>query len=105
MEFEEMQMIWNEQNQQKLFAIDEAALHKVIRRKSKSSSRWLGFVEWLMIALNPLIAIVLVVDAVSESGPTYQFVIAAMYAAYAGYGLFRRLRYRGRQDAQIHNCE
>lgn len=99
MEFEEMQIIWNSQDDKRMFAIDEAAVHEMIRRKSRSASHWLGFIEWMMIAVNPIIALVLVFDAVAEDGPTYQFVLAMMYLAYSGFGLYRRLT---RRQEEVH---
>ncbi|MFW6068636.1 MAG: hypothetical protein ACOC9E_03550 [Chloroflexota bacterium] len=99
MEFEEMQMIWNSQDEKRMFAIDEDALHEVIKGKSRSASRWLGAVEWMMIVLNPIVAVVLAYDAVAEGGPTYQFVIAAMYLAYSGVGVYRRL---ARRKEEVH---
>lgn len=94
MEFEEMQIIWNEQKNEKLFAINEAAMHKHIQRKGRSVDHLLGFVEWAMIIANLVVVIVLTVDALQEGGPDYQYFISAVYFAYSIYAVFRRLRRR-----------
>jgi len=39
MDFEEMRVIWNAQNDEPLFAIDQAALHASVRRKSRAFVR------------------------------------------------------------------
>jgi hypothetical protein len=98
MEFEEMQVIWNEQNNEKMFAINEAALHKYIKGKSRSVNHLMQFAEWAMIAGNLLVVIILTWDAINEGGPTYQYFIAGMYLVYSVVGLIRRLL---RKQAEI----
>lgn len=98
MEFEEMQTIWNEQDNERLFAINEAALHKYIKDKSRSVDHLMRFAEWAMIAANLIVVLILTVDAIRDGGPTYQYYIAAMYLAYSVIGLVRRLR---RKQAEV----
>lgn len=98
MEFEDMQVIWNEQNNEKLFAINEAALHKHIKGKSRSVNHLMAFAEWAMIVANFVVAIILTVDAVNDGGPQYQYFISAMYLGYALFAAFRRLR---RKQAEV----
>ena len=42
MEFEEMQILWNSQNNEKLYAINEDALYAQIKRKGQSIDRKLS---------------------------------------------------------------
>ena len=91
MEFEEMQVIWNSQNNEKLFAINEAALHKQIRRKSGSVNHLLTFFEGMMVLGNLVAGGLLMVDAIMGDGSTFQFVIAAVYLSYAVFAVIRRL--------------
>lgn len=94
MEFEEMQLIWNDQNDEKLFAIDEAALHAQIRRKGESIGRKVDILEWIMIGVNFVVAIVLTLEAVRDGGPAFQYVIAAVYLGYSIIAAVRRLARR-----------
>lgn len=91
MEYEEMQLIWNDQTEERMFAIDEAALHAAIRRKGAKAGRLVGLLEWIMIGTNLVVALVLTVDALRDGGPTFQYGIAAAYFAYSVVALIRRL--------------
>ena len=39
MEFSELKMIWDSQNEEPLYAMNEAALHRVVRRRSEEINR------------------------------------------------------------------
>lgn len=82
MEFEEMKVIWDSQSQEKLYVIDEEALFGQIRRKSRSVNHLVGMVEWVMIAINLLVGIVLVVDTWRGAGPAYEYAFPALYFIY-----------------------
>ncbi|KAA3664421.1 MAG: hypothetical protein DWQ04_05785 [Chloroflexi bacterium] len=99
MEFEDMQIIWNNQNEEKLYAINEAALHNQIRRKGKSITRKLDFVEMMMIFINLIASIFLGIDAVQDNQPLYAYILPGMYFVYALIGLARRLL---RQQEEVH---
>ena len=92
MEFKEMQIIWDNQNEEKLFAINEAAMYEQIKRKGKSITRKLDFVEMLMIGLNIVVGIALVADAINDNETGIAYILPVMYLAYAVIGLIRRLR-------------
>jgi hypothetical protein len=92
MEFNEMQIIWNNQNEEKLFAINETAMYDKIKRKGKSITRKVNFVEWMMIAMNTILAIFLAVDAIQDNEQAYFYILPVMYFAYSVIGLFRRLK-------------
>ena len=62
MEFEEMQKIWDSQNQQTVYAINEDVLHKQIGRKSRDAGKQLIFFEWIMIISIIVVSILLLVD-------------------------------------------
>ena len=99
MEFEDLQVIWKEQNNEKMFAINETALHATIKRKGKSINRSLEFIEWIMISINLGVGILLFVDTIRDNGADYQYLLSAMYLGYFFYAIFRRLK---RRKAQIH---
>ncbi|MCO5183861.1 MAG: SoxR reducing system RseC family protein [Anaerolineae bacterium] len=100
MEFEEMQAIWDSQNEEKLYAINEAALHEQIRRKGRSVERKVDILEGIMMGVNLLVAIVLTVDAVIDGEPLRFYLIPAAYFAYFIVGLVWRMR-RSRAQVQF----
>ena len=98
MEFEEMQIIWNSQNDEKLFTINEAALHAYIKRKNKSVNFWLELFEWVMIGVNFIVGITLAVVTLTENELFYQYILlSAFYIAFSIFALIRRVRRRSEQ--------
>jgi hypothetical protein len=90
MEFDEMKLIWDSQNNEPLYAINQEALNRKIQHKSKSVSRALDFVDVMMIAVNLLVGILLIVDNWLESGQTYEYVLPVLYLGFFVYALYRR---------------
>jgi hypothetical protein len=91
MEFEEMQIIWNTQNDENLYAINETALHAQIKRKGQSIERKLTWIETIMIAVNLIVGIVLTLDTLADNDQALQFIFPVLYLAYSFYALYRRL--------------
>ena len=52
MEFDEMKKIWDEQNNQPLYVIDEKALHNRIQSKMNSAMHFANINEWSIILFN-----------------------------------------------------
>ena len=48
MNFEDMQVIWNQQNERPLYAIDEAAMARWVQKEGRSVARWINFEELVM---------------------------------------------------------
>jgi hypothetical protein len=90
MEFDEMKLIWDSQNNEPLYAINQEALNRKIQHKSKSVTRTLDFVDVMMIAVNFLVGILLIVDNWLESGQTYEYVLPVVYLGFFVYALYRR---------------
>ncbi len=99
MEFEEMQIIWNRQNDEKYYAINEDQLYARIRARSRSVERILALFELGMIAVNLVVAITLLVDALGGSEQIFRFVLPA---AYFGYSVFALVRRAARRKAEVH---
>ena len=94
MEFDEMQIIWNEQNNEKLYAINEAGLHAIIRQKGRKIGRTLAIGDWLMVVVNIAAAIFLYWKLGESSTPFWQNLLSGLYFAYGvsafGWRLLRR---------------
>lgn len=89
MEFEEMQIIWDNQNNEKLYAIDEATLFKNIKRKGRSVNHLLTFVQVVMIGTNLFAGIALLLDSRNDESPWGKYLIAGVYLAYCVYAVIR----------------
>jgi hypothetical protein len=97
MNFEEMQSVWKSQNDEKLFAVDERALHAYIKRKGRKIRNLLELFEWIMIVLNLLVGITLILDLLRDNESGYQLVLPAAYLTFSAYGLLRRLKRRAKE--------
>jgi uncharacterized RDD family membrane protein YckC len=98
MEIEEMQVLWNSQEQERLFAINERALHATIQRKGRNVDRLLQIVEWLMIAVNLGVGIFLLVDGLRDYDMAIEYLMPVLYLGFFLYILYRRVA-RRREEA------
>ncbi|RPI91367.1 MAG: hypothetical protein EHM40_15920 [Chloroflexi bacterium] len=95
--FEEMQSIWKGQNDEKLFAVDNTALHAYIKHKGRTTRSLLELFEWIMIALNLLVGVVLAVDFLRDNGSGYRLILPVTYLAFSAYILLRRLKRQAKE--------
>ncbi len=63
MEFEEMKMIWDSQNREPLYAMNEGALHRVVQRRLEDWQRCLSLSFAVEIFVGLLCAVVMLVYA------------------------------------------
>lgn len=90
MEFEEMRKIWDSQNQEPLFAIDEAALYRRIQAKGRKASRIANMNEIGLIIIFIATSITLLII---ERESFYSYLSAALtflIAIYVWVGRVRR---------------
>jgi hypothetical protein len=93
MEFEKMKKIWDTQNNEPLYAINEKALHKRIHSKQKRAGHIANFSELLTIFVNFGAGFfVLAVSLFKQSGNLFMYLLAAWMFVTAFYVLTRRLR-------------
>ncbi|VAW42950.1 hypothetical protein MNBD_CHLOROFLEXI01-2492 [hydrothermal vent metagenome] len=99
MEFEDMKMIWDSQNNEPLYAINQEALHKRIQDKGRSVTRLLNKSDLIMMGVNLFVGIFLIADAFREISESYEYVLPILYIAFFFYGIYRR--YARRQEVGI----
>lgn len=99
MNFEEMQALWKSQNDEKLFAVNEAVLYVALQRKSKVINNLVGLLEGVMIVLNLMVGIALIVDVLRENGEAYRFIVPIVYLLSCLYALSHRIK---RRVGEIH---
>lgn len=90
MEFDEMKLIWDSQNNEPLYAINQEALNRKIQKKSRSITRLLDRVDLKMIIVNLLVGIMLIVVYWQDNEPGYEYVLPVVYLAFFVYALYRR---------------
>lgn len=93
-----MQVIWNEQSSEKLYAIDQIALNKMIGKKSRSVNRQVQFVEWVLILVNLGLGLRSLYDSIWGSAPRFFVFMGIVYLLVAGYGMYLRL---GRKQQEV----
>lgn len=102
MELDEMKKIWDEQNQEPLYAINEAALYRSIQSKKKGASRLTNFNDFGLVAVCIITAIVYVFIAIINETPSiydYLIIIALMFiAGYIWTGRMQRKKKERRFD-------
>ncbi|MEM6688861.1 MAG: hypothetical protein AAF664_05505 [Planctomycetota bacterium] len=76
LKFEELQVIWDRQREQPLFAIRHGDLVDLVRDKAASIERSLGMYDAMMIGVPLLMAVILPVDAWREGGGLDEYAIA-----------------------------
>lgn len=83
MEFEEMKKIWDSQNNEQLYAINEAALHRSIKSKKKRAARLTNINDFGLMAIG--IATALIYSFSAETPGIYDYLIVAMLFLLTGY--------------------
>ncbi len=101
MDFEQMRVIWDSQNEQPLYVLDQQALHATVRRKGRCIEKSVKTFEGLMIAILLAVAVILVGKRVL-SGPEWQtsmvigaaltLLVAVVAAVNLALGRARRLK-------------
>ena len=94
MEFEEMKKIWDSQNKQPMYAIDEKSLHNIVKRKIKGAARKVNTFEYGMIAITVLVGIFMVNDGINDPQGWPDFITAIAAFGIAIYVIIRRSQRR-----------
>jgi len=98
MEFDEMKKIWDTQNKEALFVINERALHNRILSKKTNASHFANFSELLLILVNAGAAIlILILTTAKPGGNLFLYLMASWMLVTMLYVLMSRIR---RQKAE-----
>jgi len=102
MEFEELQQIWDSQNNKPLYAIDENALHNRILTKKRQTHRITNVSELLSIVVNLCTgSFVFAINYSSANPGTAMYIMAAWMLVVSLYALVSRIR-RVKGELQFH---
>lgn len=95
MEFEDMKKIWDTQNQQPMYLIDEPTLHQHIGKKINATKRSADYMEIGLILINLIVVAVLLLRSVGSDHAWMQYLTAATAFGVAVYvWIGRRIRQR-----------
>ncbi|HLK28917.1 MAG TPA: hypothetical protein VKT28_10055 [Puia sp.] len=93
MEFEELQKIWDSQNNQYMYAFNQSALYNLIESKKKKAARITNLSELMHILVNMLAGVIyIVIIATMTKKNMFMYVIAAWMFAIALYVVINRMR-------------
>jgi hypothetical protein len=93
MEFDEMKKIWDSQNNEPLYTINEKALHNRILSKKKQAYHITNISELLLIVVNTVAGLfILGMNVFKQSGNAYMYLLCAWMLGSSLYVLMMRLR-------------
>jgi hypothetical protein len=105
MQFNDLQKIWDSQNDKPIYVIREDALHRNILAKSQKAGRTANSTEWILI-LTGLIAagIIVYFDFIKDEGNTFSYISVVLFSlitVYAGINRFLRKNRSGNFERTI----
>jgi hypothetical protein len=93
MDFTEMKKIWDSQNNEPLYVINEKALHNLIQSKKRQADHLTNISELLLILVNMGAGcFILGMNVFQQSGNIFMYLLAAWMLSSALYVLVSRIR-------------
>ena len=103
MEFEDMKKIWDEQNNENVYAINESELHRRVTNKKRSVNRMINKVEWTYLIAMFIIGIFAIYIGIQRD-QWFKFIDAGIFLISAVY-IFKtrldRIKYEGQSNQSI----
>ncbi|MEQ9413515.1 MAG: hypothetical protein RIF39_06775 [Cyclobacteriaceae bacterium] len=94
MKFEDMKKIWDEQDQQHKYVVDEKKLHETIQMRKRKGSRYVSKMEWMLIFANVLAGgVIIVMNFIKTSGDIYANGLGVLMLA-AGIYIYTKRNHR-----------
>ena len=103
MEFEEMKKIWDTQNKEPIYAINEQTLHRRVVKKNIGIKRMANMSEWGLLFISLTVALLMIVEGVLDN-ELYQLPQGAIFLIVAGYIYWdrkKRLEAEGQSDRTL----
>ncbi len=93
MKIEDMKKIWNEQDQQHMYVIDEERLQHSIHEKKRKGSKIVSKMEWMLISSNLLAgSMIISMNFIKSAGDIYSNLLGLVMLLTAVYIFFKRLQ-------------
>ncbi|CAN5457319.1 hypothetical protein BH23BAC3_BH23BAC3_25540 [soil metagenome] len=96
MEFEELKRIWDQQNDEPIYAINEDALHNRIRAKKNSAGQTTNFSELLLLFANIAAGFFILI---TNKGNIYLYLLAGLMLATAAFIIVGRVQRKRREKS------
>ncbi len=103
MEFENMKKIWDAQNNEHLYAIDEYTLHSRVIKNRTKVKKMANISEWGMLVIMLALALAMIIEGILDN-ELYQLPEGALLFVVVGYiyrGRRKRLKYEGQTDRTL----
>jgi hypothetical protein len=108
MEFEELKKVWDNQNQQHVFALDQSALQNRVQTKQRQGRHISHWSEVLLIGANLVSSIMIMLMMVSKGYANISLIIMAAWmflsAMYVTFGRAKRIRNQSQFDRSLHGA-
>lgn len=92
MEFEDLQKIWDTQNDRPMYAINEQALHNRIVAKKHEAMYTAAITEWILIVANVASGIFVLVQNYRKPGYLFVYLLAIWMLLSAAYMVIKRMQ-------------
>jgi hypothetical protein len=104
-EFEELKRIWDAQNNQALYAVNEEALYKRVTTKKNQALRTADVSEWLLIIVNLISGVFILATDFQMASTTFVLHVMAIWmlitALYLVVSRIQRIRNSNRFDRSL----
>ncbi|MEP0006477.1 MAG: hypothetical protein ABJ387_03950 [Balneola sp.] len=91
MKFNDLQKIWDSQNNKPMYVIREEVLHQKVLAKARKAGRTANTTEWILILTGLIAAGILVYfDFIKDEGNTFSFISVVLFSLITVYGLINR---------------
>lgn len=92
MKFNDLQKIWDSQNNKPMYVIREEVLHQKVLSKARKAGRTANTTEWILILTGLIAAGILVYfDFIKDEGNTFSFISVVLFSLITVYGLINRI--------------
>lgn len=91
MQFNDLQKIWDSQNNKPLYVIREEALHQKVLSKGRKAGKTANLTEWILISTGLTAAGILVYfDFIKDEGNAFSYISVVLFLLITLYGMTNR---------------
>lgn len=91
MQFNELQKIWDSQNNKPMYVIREEVLHQKILAKGRKAGKTANITEWILIFTGLLAAGILVFfDFIKDEGNAFSYISVVLFSLITVYAIINR---------------
>lgn len=99
MDLNEIQKIWDSQNNKPMYVIREEALHQKILAKGRKAGKTANITEWVLIFTGLLAAGILIVfDLFYDEGNAFSYISVVLFLLITVYGIINRFLRKKRKE-------